>query len=46
MILVYAIWCGFCWVLRGGMYGVIHRRLSAAGTPEALKALWPEGLPR
>lgn len=27
MILAYALWCGFAWVLRGGYYGNIHRYL-------------------
>lgn len=27
MIAAYVIWCGFCWVLRGGKYGDIHRYL-------------------
>jgi len=25
MIALYALWCGFCWVLRGGLYGRFHR---------------------
>ncbi len=29
MIALYALWCGFCWVLRGGLYGDIHRLLFA-----------------
>lgn len=24
---LYILWCGFCWVLRGGKYGDIHRYL-------------------
>lgn len=31
MIALYAIWCGFCWVLRGGKFGAIVR---GAGLPE------------
>lgn len=27
MIAFYALWCGFCWVLRGGKYGDVHRYL-------------------
>jgi hypothetical protein len=27
MIAIYALWCGLCWVLRGGYYGNIHRYL-------------------
>lgn len=27
MIALYVLWCGVCWVLRGGYYGNIHRRL-------------------
>ncbi len=27
MIALYALWCGLCWVLRGGYYGNIHRYL-------------------
>ena len=27
MIALYVLWCGFCWVLRGGYYGNIHRYL-------------------
>lgn len=27
MIALYVIWCGFCWWLRGGKFGVIYRAL-------------------
>lgn len=27
MLALYAIWCGFCWVLRGGKFGAIFRAL-------------------
>lgn len=27
MALLFILWCGCCWVLRGGFYGNIHRRL-------------------
>jgi hypothetical protein len=27
VIIAYALWCGFCWVLRGGKYGDVHRYL-------------------
>lgn len=29
MIVLYALWCGLCWVLRGGLYGDIHRLVFA-----------------
>jgi len=29
--ILYAIWCGFCWVLRGGKFGDIFRRLFERG---------------
>jgi hypothetical protein len=27
MIALYALWCGFCWLLRGGKFGAIWRSL-------------------